>query len=135
MKRDASIYLPGNTRACLHNNAYKRLYTEWADRKMTLRYSGAMAADCFLVLIKGDGVFLSLSAEDKGVKAKLRVLYECVPIAYLIEKAGGKSSFGTEESLLDLKVKHFTQRTDIIIGCSNEVSHVVKTVRFHGESI
>lgn len=130
MKPDATIYLPGNTRACLHNMAYKRLYAEWADRKMTLRYSGAMAADCFLVLVKGDGVFLSLSAEDKGVKAKLRVLYECVPIAYLVEMAGGKSSFGNEKSLLDLEVQHFTQRTDIIIGSPNEVSHVIKTVRF-----
>ena len=94
MKDTTSIYAPGNTRACLHNKAYMNLYTEWARRGFTLRYSGAMAPDCFLVLVKEEGLFVSLSAEDKGVKAKLRVLFECVPIAFLVEMTGGMTSFG-----------------------------------------
>ena len=129
MKDTTSIYAPGNTRACLHNKAYMNLYTEWARRGFTLRYSGAMAPDCFLVLVKGEGLFVSLSAEDKGVKAKLRVLFECVPIAFLVEKAGGMTSFGDEKSLLDLPISHFEQRCDIVVGSPSEVKNVIKTIK------
>jgi fructose-1,6-bisphosphatase len=65
-----------------------------------------MAPDCYLIFIKGEGVFSSVSAKDK-VEPKLRVLYECLPIAFLIEKAGGLSSNG-EISLLDIKIEGFT---------------------------
>jgi len=61
-----------------------------------------MAPDCYHVFKKGEGVFSSVSDEPK-VGAKLRVLYECLPIAFLCEKAGGASSNG-EISLLDIKI-------------------------------
>lgn len=128
MKDATSIYSPGNTRSCLHNPAYMTLYTSWAKRGFTLRYSGAMAPDCFLVLVKNEGLFVSLSAEDKGIKAKLRVLFECVPIAFLVEMAGGMSSCGDERSLLDLPVNHFEQRCDIVIGSPSEVKNVIRTI-------
>ena len=78
-----------------------------------------MAPDCYHVFVKGEGVFSSVSAEPK-VGAKLRLLYECAPIAFLCEKAGGLSSNG-EISVLDVKVNGFTQKTDIIIGSKDEV--------------
>jgi len=65
----------------------------------TLRYSGGMAPDCFHVFKKGEGVFSSVSLNNP----KLRVLYEVLPIAFLTEKAGGKSSDG-KNSLMDLKI-------------------------------
>jgi fructose-1,6-bisphosphatase len=65
-----------------------------------------MAPDCYHVFIKGEGVFSSVSAEDK-ITPKLRLLYECAPIAFLCEKAGGLSSNG-EISVLDIKVEGFT---------------------------
>lgn len=60
-----------------------------------------------------------MSADPK-VGAKLRLLYECAPIAFLSEKAGGLSSNG-EISVLDVKVNGYTQKTDIIIGSREEV--------------
>jgi len=78
-----------------------------------------MAPDCYFIFIKGEGVFSSVSALPK-VGEKLRVLYECLPIAFLIEKAGGLSSNG-EVSLLDIKISGYTQKTDIIIGSKEEV--------------
>jgi fructose-1,6-bisphosphatase I len=65
-----------------------------------------MAPDCYHVFTKGEGIFSSVSAEPK-VGPKLRVLYECLPIAFLCEKAGGLSSNG-EICLLDLKVEGYT---------------------------
>ena len=59
-----------------------------------------MATDCYHIFSKGEGVFSSVSAEPK-VTSKLRLLYECAPIAFLIEKAGGLSSNGVI-SVLDI---------------------------------
>jgi len=81
-----------------------------------------MAPDCYHVFVKGEGVFSSVSAKPK-VDCKLRVLYECLPIAFLCEMAGGSSSNG-EISLLDIAIDGYTQKTDIIIGSKEEVERV-----------
>ena len=65
-----------------------------------------MAPDCYHIFAKSEGVFSSVSADPK-VGSKLRLLYECAPIAFLIEKAGGLSSNG-EISVLDIKVNGYT---------------------------
>jgi len=88
-----------------------------------------MAPDCYFIFIKGEGVFSSVAAEPK-VSAKLRVLYECLPIAFLIEKAGGLSSNG-EISLLDIKIEGFTQKTDIIVGSKEEVERAQRFIAAH----
>lgn len=59
-----------------------------------------MAPDCYHIFVKREGVFSSVSAEPK-VTPKLRLLYECAPISFLIEKAGGLSSDGVK-SVLDI---------------------------------
>lgn len=78
-----------------------------------------MAPDCYHIFVKGEGIFSSVSAEPK-VTPKLRLLYECAPISFLCEKAGGLSSNG-EISVLDIKVEGYTQKCDIIIGSKEEV--------------
>ena len=52
---------------------------------------------------------------------KLRVLYECFPIGFLVEKAGGMASDGTAP-LFDLKVQSFVHKCDIVIGSAEEVT-------------
>ena len=81
-----------------------------------------MAPDCYHIFKKGEGVFSSVSAEP-NIAPKLRLLYECAPISFLIEKAGGLSSQGTM-SVLDIKVSGYTQKCDIIIGSREEVDRV-----------
>lgn len=78
-----------------------------------------MAPDCYLLFIKGEGVFSSVSSPPYVVP-KLRVLYEVFPIGFLIEKAGGMASDGANP-LLDLKVDGFVHKSDIIIGSVEEV--------------
>lgn len=65
-----------------------------------------MAPDCYHIFKKGEGCFSSVSAEPK-VASKLRLLYECAPISFLCEKAGGMSSDGTK-SVLDIQVSGYT---------------------------
>lgn len=59
-------------------------------------------------MVKGKGIFVNPASA--AAPAKLRVLYEVGPIAYLIEKAGGKSSDG-ENSALDIDIPNTEVRT------------------------
>ncbi len=81
-----------------------------------------MAPDCYHIFTNEEGVFSSISSGDI-VAPKLRVLYECLPIGFLSIKAGGLASDGYNP-LMDLKITSFSQKCDIIIGSSAEVSRV-----------
>lgn len=63
------------------------------------------------IMVKGKGIFVNPASA--AAPAKLRVLYEVGPIAYLIEKAGGKSSDG-ENSALDIKIPHTEVRRRVV---------------------
>jgi fructose-1,6-bisphosphatase I len=63
----------------------------------SLRYVGSMVADVHRTLLYG-GIFM-YPADKKSPKGKLRILYECFPMAMLVEQAGGKATTGTQRSL------------------------------------
>lgn len=77
------------------------------------RYIGAMIADIHRTLIKG-GIFM-YPATKKAPNGKLRLLYECNPLAYLVEQAGGKASTGSSR-ILDIQAEDLHQRTPLFIG-------------------
>ncbi|CDW72877.1 sedoheptulose--bisphosphatase [Stylonychia lemnae] len=122
IRTDGRYFSPGNTRSIQYNKGYRDCIQFWSRNGYILRYSGGMAPDCYHIFKKGEGVFSSVSGEPK-VTPKLRLLYECAPISYLCEKAGGLSSDGTQ-SVLDIQVKGYTQKCDIIIGSREEVERV-----------
>jgi fructose-1,6-bisphosphatase I len=87
--------------------------------RYSLRYTGAFVADLHRILIAG-GVFLYPG--DNGHPAgKLRLLYECAPMALLIEHAGGRASDGARR-ILDIEASDIHQRTPIAIGGAEEVA-------------
>ena len=79
----------------------------------TQRYIGSMVADVHRNLIKG-GIFMYPGTTDKP-KGKLRLLYECNPFAFIVEKAGGKATDG-KQRILDIQPKEVHQRTPFFIG-------------------
>jgi len=79
----------------------------------TQRYIGSMVADVHRNLIKG-GIFMYPATKDKP-KGKLRLLYECNPLAFIIEVAGGKATNG-KQRILDIKPTELHQRTPMFIG-------------------
>lgn len=79
----------------------------------TQRYIGSMVADVHRNLIKG-GIFMYPGTTDKP-KGKLRLLYECNPFAFIIEKAGGKATNG-KQRILDIEPTEVHQRTPLFIG-------------------
>ena len=85
----------------------------------SLRYVGSMVADVHRTILYG-GVFL-YPVDKKSTKGKLRVLYESIPMAYIIEMAGGRAITG-EGNVLDIKAKSIHERCGIICGSVEDVN-------------
>ena len=79
----------------------------------TQRYIGSMVADVHRNLIKG-GIFMYPVTTDKP-SGKLRLLYECNPLAYIVEKAGGKATNG-KKRIMDVQPTELHQRSGLFIG-------------------
>jgi fructose-1,6-bisphosphatase I len=90
------------------------------------RYIGSMVGDLHRTLIKG-GIFL-YPADGKSGKGKLRLQYECNPMAFLVEAAGGVASTGSGR-ILDVVPNDLHQRVPIYIGSKEMVEKAVAMER------
>lgn len=122
------VFAPGNLRATADNPAYKQLVDFWISERYTLRYTGGLVPDVYHVLIKGKGVVTNVVSGAS--KAKLRLLYECAPIALVVECAGGASCTAPGPngehpepvSLLDLPVTGLEFKCGVAYGGVEEVA-------------
>lgn len=116
---EGKMFAPGNLRACKFSKAYQDLVNYWCEQQYTLRYSGGMVPDVNQIILKGKGIFAypGYSEEPHG---KLRLLFECAPMALLMEQAYGAASDG-QIRILEKRVDSIDQRTPIFIGSSEEV--------------
>jgi fructose-1,6-bisphosphatase I len=87
-------------------------------KKTSSRYIGSMVADLHRNLLYG-GVFLYPADASTG-KGKLRLLYECAPMAMIVEQAGGVATTGRER-ILDIQPTELHQRVPIVIGNRQDV--------------
>jgi len=85
----------------------------------SLRYAGALAADVHRTLLEG-GIYL-YPCDQRHPDGKLRLLYECAPLAFLVEQAGGAASTG-RTSILDVPITSIHQRAPFAIGSRAEVA-------------
>lgn len=83
------------------------------------RYVGSLVADFHRNLLKG-GIFL-YPADGKSPNGKLRLLYECIPMAYIMDQAGGKATNGVLD-ILDIVPSEIHQRSPLIVGSRADVS-------------
>lgn len=97
------------------------------NRPYTSRYIGSMVADIHRNLIKG-GIFI-YPITAGAPKGKLRLVYECNPMAFIIEQAGGRASNGYER-ILNLDVTELHQRSAIFIGSENMVFKAEELMSF-----
>ncbi len=95
-------------------------------RPYSSRYIGSLVADFHRNLIKG-GIYIypSLSNRPKG---KLRLLYECNPMAFLIEQAGGRATNG-HQRILDIQPTKLHQRSPLYIGSNDMVNKAEDFIR------
>lgn len=82
------------------------------------RYIGSMVADIHRNMIKG-GIFIYPTTSNAPA-GKLRLVYECNPMAFIIEQAGGRATDGYEP-ILQKNVSELHQRSAIFIGSENMV--------------
>lgn len=95
------------------------------------RYIGSLVADFHRNLVAG-GVFLYPS-DTKSPKGKLRLLYECAPLAFIAEQAGGAASDG-KRRILDIVPTELHQRTPLVIGSKDDVALVERALAQAGEA-
>eukprot|EP00899_Mesostigma_viride_P001204 jgi/Mesvir1/11084/Mv09874-RA.1 len=89
----------------------------------SLRYVGSMVADVHRTLLYG-GIFM-YPADKKSPKGKLRILYECSPMAFICEQAGGAATTG-KMRVLDLVPTGIHDRSPIFLGSKEDVEEVHK---------
>lgn len=121
---DGKMFAPGNLRACKTHEKYLELLNYWAKEQYRLRYSGGFVPDVGQIMIKGGGIF-SYPGYEEAPDGKLRLLFECAPMALLVEQAGGVAS-DTRGRLLDQVAQELHQRTPIVVGSKNEVEKALE---------
>ena len=101
--------------------AYLKENDSTTGRPYSLRYIGSLVADFHRNLLYG-GIFLYPAdyKDPKKPKAKLRLLYEASPLAFVIEQAGGLASIG-KERIMDIQATELHQKVPLIIGSKEDV--------------
>ncbi|MCL4154247.1 UNVERIFIED_CONTAM: hypothetical protein GTU68_057928 [Idotea baltica] len=105
----------------------RRYIDECSDMNLRLRYIGSMVSDLHRIIFQG-GIFLYPNTR-KYPQGKLRLLYECNPMAFIIENAGGTALNTRLERILDLDMKELHQRATIAIGSPDMVSDMKEFVQ------
>lgn len=94
---------------------------EETGRPYTSRYIGSLVSDFHRNLLKG-GIFL-YPENVKAPEGKLRLVYECNPMAFIAEQAGGAATNGCNR-ILDITPTSLHQRSPFYTGSSNMISRV-----------
>lgn len=105
---------------------YCKELQENGKRTHTARFMGSLVADFHRNMLKG-GLFIYPATAD-APKGKLRLLYECNPIAMIAEQAGGTATWGTER-LLDIKANDIHQRTPFFTGSKEMMKKAISFLK------
>lgn len=92
-------------------------------RPYSSRYIGSGVADIHRNLITG-GIYI-YPTTTKSPNGKLRLLYECNPLAFIIEQAGGKATTGFKR-IMELDIKELHQRTPLFLGSADMVDKAME---------
>ena len=98
-------------------------YLEYCKQnRHTARYIGSLVADFHRNLLKG-GIYM-YPATDQNPQGKLRLMYECNALAFVVEQAGGQASTG-KERIMEIKPKSLHQRCPLYIGSEEMVNQAI----------
>ena len=112
-------------------------YTEYLQGReggikgLSLRYIGTLVSDFHRNLLAGGVFYYPADTKDpKKPHGKLRLLYECAPLSFIAEQAGGASSDGRRR-ILDIEPESLHQRTPIFVGNRELVEKIEEFIREH----
>lgn len=92
-------------------------------RRFNMRWVASLVAETHRILSRG-GIFLYPADTRKGYeRGRLRLLYECAPIAFLVEQAGGKATDGYQP-ILGMVPEGLHVRVPFVFGSAEEVDRV-----------
>jgi len=100
----------------------RRFVDHCSDLNLGLRYIGTMVSDVHRILFQG-GIFLYPNTRNHP-NGKLRILYECNPLAFVVEQAGGKAISCQLQRILEIQPNELHQRTSIAIGSPEMVDEL-----------
>jgi fructose-1,6-bisphosphatase I len=90
-------------------------------RPYSTRYSGCLVSDVHRILLEGGIYLYPADTRDPGKPSgKLRLMYECAPLALVVERAGGRASTGRGR-ILEVAPTSLHQRVPLFIGSAREV--------------
>ncbi|KAI1186138.1 sedoheptulose-1,7-bisphosphatase [Nemania serpens] len=116
-------FAPANLRAAAEDERYMGLVTRYIAERYTLRYSGGLVPDVAHALEKGHGVYVS--PVTRGSQAKLRRAFELLPVALVVECAGGRAvDPGDGRRVLETPLRTLDERGGLVCGCREEVERV-----------
>jgi len=117
------IYFPAGIKKYIK---YCQEKDEKSGRPFTSRYIGSLVSDFHRNLLMG-GVFL-YPPNDKMPEGKLRLVYECNPIAFIAEQAGGEASDG-QRRILEIEPDSLHRRIPFYAGSKNMVHKIEEFLR------
>ncbi len=100
----------------------RRYIDHCSDENYGLRYIGSMVSDIHRILFQG-GIFLYPNTR-KYPHGKLRLLYECNPLGFIVEQAGGKAISCYLERILEIEPKDLHQRVTVALGSPEMVDEM-----------
>ena len=95
------------------------------ERHFSARYVGSLVADFHRNLLKGGIYFYPATTKSPG--GKLRLMYECNPLAFIVEQAGGKSSSGTRRTM-EIEPQALHERCPVFIGSKELVEEAERLI-------
>jgi len=122
---EGKIYAPGALRRDWLP-AHKAFIEGLEAEGYKLRYSGSFVADVHQILHRG-GVF-TYPAYAGGERGKLRLLFEAIPMGFMVSQAGGAASDGHQD-LLSIKPETVSQRVPVYIGGKREIKLIEDITR------
>ena len=120
LEKNKKYFAPGGVHSLIPRSKYDNLVRFWLKNHYILRYSGGLVPDLNHILAKRGGVFAYPEVEGYP-EGKLRLTFECLPMAYIITQAGGKAGDGRGNLILDQKIIDLGARSPLVLGSSEEV--------------
>ncbi len=105
----------------------RRYIDHCSDLNLGLRYIGSMVSDIHRILFQG-GIFLYPNTR-KYVQGKLRLIYECNPIAFIVEQAGGRAIDCQLRRIMELQPTQLHQKSTIVVGSPEMVDDMEAFVK------
>lgn len=96
------------------------------ENNYSARYIGSLVADFHRNLLKG-GIYIYPSTA-KAANGKLRLMYECNALAFIVEQAGGKASNGTSR-IMEMEPTSLHERCPLVIGSTEMVERVEELMK------